>query len=98
MALVALISGISGQDGSYLADLLLEKGYYVWGIIRKSSSTIKVQNISHLVKHPKVFLRYGDLSDGSRLSHLLYEIKCMHEDMERLEVYNLGALSHVKIS
>lgn len=98
MVRVALISGISGQDGSYLADLLLDKGYYIWGIIRKSSSTIKVQNISHLVKHPKVFLRYGDLSDGSRLSHLLYEIKCAHEDMERLEVYNLGALSHVKIS
>lgn len=98
MCLVALISGISGQDGSYLADLLLTKNYYIWGMIRKSSSTIKVQNISHLLNNPRITLKYADLSDGARLMQLLLEIKAMYPDLTRLEVYNLGALSHVKIS
>lgn len=98
MVKIALIAGISGQDGSYLADLLLQKGYEIWGIIRRSSSTVKVENIKHLVDNPRVRLRYGDLSDGARLGHLLQEIRTSFPDLERLEVYNLAALSHVKIS
>src|SRR5438105_15264703 len=98
MCKVALISGFSGQDGSYLADLLLTKDYYIWGMIRKSSSTIKVHNIEHLLNNPKITIRYSDLSDGSRLLQILLEIKNTHQDLERLEIYNLGALSHVKIS
>lgn len=95
MVRIALISGISGQDGSYLTELLLSKGYIVWGIIRKSSSNEMV-NLKHIAN--KVVLRYGDLSDGLRLVALLQEIKATHPELERLEVYNLGALSHVKIS
>ena len=97
MIKVALISGISGQDGSYMADLLLSKDYFVWGIIRKTSGVV-LQNIHHLNKNPKVILRYGDLSDGNRLISLLQEIKSVYPNLYRLEVYNLGALSHVKIS
>jgi GDPmannose 4,6-dehydratase len=97
MARVALISGISGQDGSYLADLLLMKSYYVWGIIRKSSTWVP-QNIKHLIGHPNMILRFGDLIDGNRLSHILHEIRTKYPDLERLEVYNLGALTHVGVS
>lgn len=97
MARVALISGISGQDGSYLADLLLTKNYHVWGIIRKSSTSV-IQNIKHLVGHPDVRLRYGDLTDGNRLQYILQEIRVKYPDLERLEIYNLGALTHVGVS
>ena len=98
MVRIALITGISGQDGSYLADFLLTKGYIIWGIVRKSSSTIKGQNIKHLMKNPNVILRYGDLIDGNGISSILHEIHNTYSNLERLEVYNLGALSHVKIS
>lgn len=94
---VALITGISGQDGSYLAELLLEKDYQVWGITRKTSS-VEQPNISHLLKHSSLHLRYGDLADGSYLIRLLHEIKQTHPDLNRLEFYNLGAISHVKMS
>jgi GDPmannose 4,6-dehydratase len=91
----ALITGITGQDGSYLTELLLEKGYEVHGIIRRSS-TFNTSRIDHLYKDPhiidnKLFLHYGDLSDSSQISKLLYNIK---PD----EVYNLGAQSHVRVS
>lgn len=103
---VALITGITGQDGSYLAELLLEKGYIVWGIIRRSSS-INTRLIDHIFD--KLTLRYGDLTDSSNIFNILTEIKNKHfisykeeEDNDssciRLEVYNLGAMSHVKIS
>jgi GDPmannose 4,6-dehydratase len=101
---VALITGITGQDGSYLAELLLEKGYTVWGIIRRSSS-INTRLIDHIFD--KLTLRYGDLTDSSNLFNILTEIKNKHfskdfvrkeSDCNRLEVYNLGAMSHVKIS
>lgn len=98
MVRVALIFGISGQDGSYLADLLLSKEYKVWGIIRKSSSTFKSRNIHHIVDHPNLTLRYGDVIDGARSAHILAEIKRNYSNLERLEVYNLAALSHVKVS
>ena len=90
----ALITGITGQDGSYLTELLLEKGYEVWGIIRRSSS-FNTGRIDHLYKdphdQPRLKLAYGDLTDGSNLAGLLNEI-------EPDEVYNLGAQSHVKVS
>jgi len=90
----ALITGITGQDGSYLAELLLKKGYEVWGIIRRSSS-FHTGRIDHLYKdpheQPKLKLIYGDLTDGANLSTIINDIK---PD----EVYNLGAQSHVRVS
>lgn len=91
----ALITGITGQDGSYLAELLLEKGYIVHGLIRRSS-TFNTERIDHLYRDPhlrgvKLFLHYGDLTDSSNLSRLLEKIK---PD----EIYHLGAQSHVKVS
>ena len=91
----ALITGITGQDGSYLSELLLEKGYEVHGIIRRSSS-FNTGRIDHLYKDPhykdvKLFLHYGDLSDASNMAKLL-------EKIEPNEIYNLGAQSHVRVS
>ena len=96
MVNVALITGITGQDGSYLAEFLLEKNYDVWGILRRSSNinTDRIENI-----FDKLFLRYGDLSDGVNLLNILHEIKNKYlSDLTRLEIYNLGAMSHVKVS
>lgn len=92
---VALITGITGQDGSYLAELLLQKGYDVHGIIRRSS-TFNTQRIEHLyhdrhVSGVKLYLHYGDLTDSCNLISILAEIK-------PTEIYNLGAQSHVKVS
>lgn len=98
MVLVALISGISGQDGSYLAELLLEKEYKVWGLMRKSSAPLSSYNHYHLLQHPNVTLKYGDLLDGTGLRSILYDIKNTYSDLDRLEIYNLGAQSHVKVS
>ena len=95
MSKIALITGITGQDGSYLAELLLEKEYIVWGIIRRSSS-INTGRIDHIFD--KLVLRYGDLTDSSNLFNILTEIKNTYPELDRLEVYNLGAMSHVKIS
>jgi GDPmannose 4,6-dehydratase len=91
----AFITGITGQDGSYLAELLLAKGYEVHGLIRRSS-TLNTARIDHLYIDPhqtgvKLYLHYGDLSDGSQLTNLIY-------DIQPDEVYNLGAQSHVRIS
>ena len=94
---VALITGITGQDGSYLAELLLEKNYLVYGIIRRSSN-INTNRIEHIFNNKNLLLRYGDLSDGSNLLKILHEIKNNNSTMERLEVYNLAAMSHVKVS
>jgi len=90
---VALITGITGQDGSYLAELLLEKGYTVHGIIRRQSA-IHTPRIDHIYDHLQ--LHYGDLTDSSSLIGVLTKIKA--ENPERLEVYNLGAQSHVAVS
>ena len=95
MTFVAFITGIAGQDGSYLAEFLLEKGYKVWGMIRRSSS-INTQRIDHIFD--KLVLRYGDLTDSSNLINILTEIKNTYNDIEKLEVYNLAAMSHVKVS
>jgi len=90
---IALITGICGQDGSYLAELLLEKEYTVYGLIRRSSS-INTKRIDHIYSLLK--LRYGDLSDSSSISRILNEIKS--KSPEIIEIYNLGAMSHVKVS
>lgn len=96
MTKVALITGITGQDGSYLSEILLEKGYKVWGIIRRSSS-INTARIEHIFD--KLCLKYGDLTDNSCLLNILNEIHHKYGDnLERLEIYNLAAMSHVKVS
>ena len=92
---VAFITGITGQDGSYLAEFLLEKGYEVHGLIRRSS-TFNTSRIDHIyedphVESPKLNLHFGDLIDGVGLTNLIREI-------EPTEVYNLGAQSHVQVS
>ena len=93
---VAVITGITGQDGSYLAELLLEKGYRVHGIIRRSS-TYNTKRIEHIFQ--RLQLHYGDLTDGSGLYMCLAGIKTKYgAEMERLEIYNLAAQSHVKVS
>jgi len=94
---IALITGITGQDGSYLSEILLDKEYIVWGIIRRSSS-INTKRIDHLFNHSNLILKYGDLSDTSSIIEILNEIKLKYNNLERLEIYNLGAMSHVKVS
>ena len=95
MAKTALITGITGQDGSYLAELLLGKGYQVHGVIRRSSS-FNTQRIDHIYADPhlpetRLFLHYGDLIDGTGLREILTRV-------QPDEVYNLGAQSHVRVS
>jgi GDPmannose 4,6-dehydratase len=94
---IAFITGITGQDGSYLAEFLLEKGYIVHGLIRRCSN-INTQRIDHIFKNKNLKLHYGDMTDGASLYKILNEIKNLYPEMERLEVYNLAAQSHVKIS
>jgi GDPmannose 4,6-dehydratase len=94
---IALITGINGQDGSYLAELLLEKNYTVWGLIRRCSS-INTQRIDHLYNHPNLKLRYYDLSDSVKIVNVLDEIYKFSSEINVLEVYNLAAMSHVKVS
>lgn len=91
----ALITGITGQDGSYLSELLLDKGYEVHGIIRRTS-TFNTDRIDHIYEDPhkqgvQLFLHYGDLTDGVTLRRILEEVK-------PVEIYNLGAQSHVRVS
>src|SRR5438445_4538840 len=95
MAQVALITGITGQDGSYLAELLLSKDYVVHGLIRRAS-TFHTQRLEHLYQdpheaHSRLLLHYGDLADSGQLTNLFYEVR---PD----EVYHLGAQSHVRVS
>lgn len=88
--MIALITGITGQDGSYLAELLLSKGYIVHGIKRRSS-LINTQRIDHIFDHPNFELHYGDLTDSLSLVRLINKI-------QPTEIYNLGAMSHVQVS
>ena len=95
MPRTAFITGITGQDGSYLAELLLEKGYHVHGLVRRAS-TFTTGRINHLYNDPhqsgtRLFLHYGDLTDGQSLTNLIL-------DIEPDEIYNLGAQSHVRVS
>ena len=94
---IALITGITGQDGSYLAELLLSKNYIVWGLLRRAS-TINTKRIDHLYNNPDLILKYSDMTDSSNLCHLLCDIKNNYPKLERLEIYNLAAMSHVKVS
>ena len=92
---IAFITGITGQDGSYLTEFLLEKGYEVHGLIRRSSS-FNTERIDHIYQdphtpNPKLILHYGDLTDGVNMTNLIHEI-------QPTEVYNLGAQSHVQVS
>src|SRR3989338_6092042 len=94
----ALITGITGQDGSYLTELLLGKGYEVHGIVRRNSAVFR-SRIEHLLEEyqnperegGRLFLHYGDIADGTNISRLLYQI-------QPDEIYNLAAQSHVRIS
>ncbi len=91
----ALITGITGQDGSYLSEFLLEKGYEVHGVIRRTS-TFNTDRIDHIYVDPhspeaRIFLHYGDLTDGTTLRRIL-------EDVKPIEIYNLGSQSHVRVS
>ena len=94
---IAVITGITGQDGSYLAELLLEKKYKVFGIMRRSSN-INTLRIEHLFHHEDLFLRYGDLTDSIYFSNILNEIDSKFSEISVIEIYNLAAMSHVKIS
>jgi GDPmannose 4,6-dehydratase len=92
---IAFITGVTGQDGSYLTEFLLEKGYEVHGLIRRSSS-FNTERIDHIYQdphtpNPKLILHYGDLTDGVNMTNLIHEI-------QPTEVYNLGAQSHVQVS
>ncbi len=92
---VAFVTGITGQDGSYLTEFLLEKGYEVHGLIRRSS-TFNTARIDHIYQdphtpNPKLILHYGDLTDGVNMTNLIHQI-------QPTEVYNLGAQSHVQVS
>ena len=94
---IAFITGITGQDGSYLAELLLSKKYIVHGLIRRSS-TINTSRIEHIFNDKNLKLHYGDITDSSCLEKILNMIKTTYPNMERLEIYNLAAQSHVKVS
>lgn len=97
MEKVAFITGLNGQDGSYLAELLLEKGYYVYGIVRRSSN-INTKRLDNIYHHNRFKFFYGDMTDASSLQKHLLQITARHAMMDRLEIYNLAGQSHVKVS
>ena len=96
MTKLAFVTGITGQDGSYLSELLLQKNYKVYGIVRRNSTIYNFARIDHIQE--KLNLVYGDLTDGSSLQQTLMSIVNSNENFEVLEIYNLGAQSHVAIS
>ena len=93
---LAFITGITGQDGSYLTELLLEKKYKVYGIVRRTSLLYSHTRLDHI--REKIELRYGDMTDNSGLCNYLFNIISQNSDFEVLEIYNLAAQSHVKVS
>ena len=93
---IAFITGITGQDGSYLSELLLSKNYKVYGIVRRNSSIFNTQRLE-LIKN-NLELLYGDVTDGSNLNQIISMIIYNNDNFEVLEIYNLAAQSHVKIS
>ena len=93
---VALIVGITGQDGSYLSELLIDKQYIVYGIVRRNSILFSYDRIDHI--KDKLQLKYGDLTDGASLNSIICNIVNEHKELEVFEIYNLGAQSHVQIS
>ena len=96
MVKLAFITGITGQDGSYLSELLLEKNYKIYGIVRRNSCVFNYERIDNI--KDKLILKYGDLTDGSSLIGIINNIISSNPDFEVLEIYNLGAQSHVQIS
>lgn len=96
MTKLAFITGITGQDGSYLAELLLEKGYKIYGFVRRTSLVYSYSRIDHIRKH--LNLTYGDLTDGSSIMNYINEIVGKNPEFQVFEIYNLAAQSHVKIS
>ena len=93
---LAFITGITGQDGSYLTELLLKKKYKVFGIVRRTSLLYSHTRLDHI--REKIELRYGDMTDNSGLCNYLFNIISQNTDFEVLEIYNLAAQSHVKVS
>jgi GDPmannose 4,6-dehydratase len=93
---LAFITGITGQDGSYLSELLLEKGYKVFGIVRRTSLLFSHTRLDHISN--KLVLEYGDMTDGASLTNYIHKIVREHPDFDQFEIYNLAAQSHVKIS
>ena len=96
MTKIAFITGITGQDGSYMAELLIEKGYKIYGIVRRTSLVYTSTRLDHI--RSKLNLEYGDLTDGSSLTNIIHKIIRENSEFEVLEIYNLAAQSHVKIS
>ena len=96
MSKIAFITGITGQDGSYMAELLIEKGYKIYGIVRRTSLVYTSTRLDHI--RSKLNLEYGDLTDGSSLTNIIHKIIQENSGFEVLEIYNLAAQSHVKIS
>jgi len=96
MRKIAFITGINGQDGSYLSELLLEKEYYVYGIIRRMS-LMNTERIDHLLNHPNFTHFYGDVTDATNMFQILTKIYMKHMTAD-IEVYHLAAQSHVKVS
>ena len=93
---IAFITGITGQDGSYLSELLLSKDYIVYGTVRRTSLLSVYTRLDHI--RDKIMLVYGDMSDASNMTNTLRRIINTHQEVERLEIYNLAAQSHVGIS
>ena len=93
---LAFITGITGQDGSYLAELLLKKDYKIYGIVRRTSLLYSHTRLEHI--RDKIELRYGDMTDNSGLGNYLFNIISQNSDFQILEIYNLAAQSHVKVS
>ena len=96
MTKLAFITGITGQDGSYITEFLVEKGYKVFGIVRRTSLLYSHTRLDHI--RDNITLRYGDMTDNSGLANYLFNIISNHPDFEVLEIYNLAAQSHVKVS
>jgi GDPmannose 4,6-dehydratase len=96
MSKLAFITGITGQDGSYLSELLLEKGYKIFGIVRRNSIIFNYTRIEHI--RERLQLAYGDLTDGTGLSNYIHKTIRENEGFEVMEIYNLAAQSHVQVS
>ena len=96
MSRIAFITGVTGQDGSYLAELLIDKGYKVYGNVRRTSLLYSHTRLDHI--RDKLILEYGDLSDGSSLTNYITKMTRENEGFEVFEIYNLAAQSHVQIS
>jgi GDPmannose 4,6-dehydratase len=98
MTKIALITGITGQDGSYLAELLLQKNYIVHGLVRRISTQNNTVKIQHILEHSNLHLHHGDVMDGMAMTRILNSINDSYEDYEQFEIYNLAAQSHVQDS